>query len=337
MKNENIYELIQASYVTNILFALTRQGVFDSLASEAKSLDTIANECGLKKEILEDFLSTAVTLNFLKNNNRKYSNARKGFLLTEKVDSWFRAYLLLWGEQLNPTFSHLGFYLKTGENPFKVAHGEALWDFYEGNEQQGELFVDFMSKVTEQSHIPAILREMDIGNAQTVVDVGGGKGAFICAILNQNPHMAGVVFDQPSNAAKAMMNINSHGLGNACLFIGGNIFTQIPADRDLYTIKHVLHDWDDDNVVEILKSISTAMRQDSTLILIEGLMDRDFGSKHENPEFLHTRNIEQKAWTAGKVRNSKEFEQLCSLANLEIQKVTHSSIFDISYLYCKKP
>ncbi len=336
MKNNNIYELIQASYATNILYALTKNHVFDSLSSEAKSLESIAALCGLKKEILEDFLSAAVALNFLKLNNQNYSNARKGFLLTEQVDSWFRAYLLLWGEQLNPTFSHLETYLKSGENPFKIAHGETIWDFYNIDGVQSELFVEFMSKVTQQSHIPAILKELDVGSAHSIVDIGGGKGALVCSLLKQHAQLTGVIFDQPSNSRKATQNIKVFDLEDKCRFIGGNVFDHVPSNHDLYTIKHVLHDWDDDNVVRILSSISNAMRPDSTLVMIEGLMDRSFDSSIRNPEFMHTRNIEQKVWTSGKVRNSAEFEKLSKLAKLNILKITHSSIFDMSYIYCQK-
>ena len=257
-------------------------------------------------------------------------------MLTTRGNHWLRYYLLVWGEQLNPSFSHLNEYLKTGENAFKLANGDLIWDFYGKELKQNEIFVEFMSGVTTQAYIPSIVQELHIGESQTLLDVGGGKGSLVCSLLARHSHLKGFVYDQPSNSGKASLNIESFDLLDRCSFIGGNMFSNVPAGYDLYTIKHVLHDWDDQNAVQILNSISDAMRFDSKLIIIEGLMDREFSAEFKNPEFLHTRNIEQKVWTIGKVRNSRDFEKLCSSAKLKISKITHSSILDMSYITCIK-
>jgi hypothetical protein len=111
------------------------------------------------------------------------------------------------------------------------------------------------------------------------------------------------------------------------------MFSNVPAGADLYLIKHVLHDWDDSNAATILKSIAAAMDKDATLVIIEGLIDREDDSA--NLHFLHTRNIEQRVWTEGQVRSSAEFRELCARAGLNVSEIVHSSSLDVSFLYCK--
>jgi hypothetical protein len=332
----NLFELVQASYATRALFVLTKVGIFDELANGPKTLAELSVASKARQDILEDMLLFAVSLRFLRKSGGKYFAAKKGLLLTQRLGNWIRPYLLVWGEQLDPAFSHFEEYLLTGKNAFLLAHKDTIWDYYRRSPVQRENFVAFMHGVTHQSHLHHILDELCIGEAKNLVDVAGGIGSLACALANKYKALHCVVCDQPSNKLNADAYMSSLGVENCC-FVGANIFGAIPTGSDLYTIKHVLHDWDDDDAVKILATISKAMRDDSRLIIIEGLLDRKFPDSFDNPEFLHTRNLEQRAWTPGRVRKAADFEELCANAGLRIVKFSHSSFFaDVSYIECVK-
>jgi hypothetical protein len=333
MTRPDIYEMIQHSYTASALYVLTKHGVFDKLLAKGMSTEELAQECGMDEAALHALLQLASAQGFLRSKEGRYSTAKQGLLLTERAASWLRSYLMVWGEQLQPAFAHLENYAVSRTNAFATAMGAPIWECYGKDQVQHKIFVEFMARVTDQVHIPAIVQELRIGNAATLLDVGGGTGSMMCSLLDQHQQASGVVYDQPRNKRDAEARIDAHGQADRCSFVGGNMFSNVPAGADLYLIKHVLHDWDDSNAATILKSIAAAMDKDATLVIIEGLIDREDDSA--NLHFLHTRNIEQRVWTEGQVRSSAEFRELCARAGLNVSEIVHSSSLDVSFLYCK--
>ena len=336
LKNQNIYDLIQCSYATNIVFILTKRNVFDQLLRAPSSASTLAQALDVQADVLRDLLLFAHAIGLLKMEGDIFRLSKQCLPLTQKSGSWLRSYLMVWGEQLNPAFGKLDATLATGNNAFELAHHRRIWDYYSNNPQQNALFVDFMSGVTDQAHLPVIVDEWDLPAASSLLDVGGGTGTLACALAQKYAALTTTVYDQPSNAMKAAQKIAANGLSGRCNFIGGNLFQSVPPDHDVYSIKHVLHDWDDDNASTILTCISKAMRQDARLVIIEGILDRPFEPAAPDRAYLQARNIEQRVWTSGRVRTLAQFEMLCEQAALEIQQVKHASIFDISYITCIK-
>lgn len=332
----NVFDLIQAAYSARILYVLTKIGVFEALVAGSKNIDELNKICNAKQDILADLIQFAIALRFIRSTNGKFHLTKRGLLLTKRAGSWIRLYLLVWGGQLDPAFTRLEEQVLTGQNAFKLAHGNTLWDYYSRDPEQGRIFVEYMQGVTHQAHLPSIVQEINIGSATSLVDVAGGTGSLACALASKFETLSCVVCDQPSNSAAAHIYIESQAVGN-CTFTGANIFDSIPSGKDLYTIKHVLHDWDDNNVVRILATITNAMRSDSRLIIIEGLLDRDFPEEMDNSEYIHTRNLEQRAWTAGSVRSSSAFATLCARSGLRITAIQHSNfVGDLSYIECEK-
>lgn len=334
--NQGIFDMVQSAYALRTLYVLTKIGVFESLATGEKSLSELIKASGSRKDILEDLLLLAVGLAYLRIKNGRYQLRKKGLLLTRRSESWVRSYLLVWGGQLDPAFAHLEEYALDGKDAFESAHGDSIWDWYRRNPEQNEIFVEFMQGVTRHGHLVHIVDELDIGNARSLVDVAGGTGSLACALAAKYGYLSCIVCDQPSNQERAWHYIKSLGLTN-CTFEGVNIFESIPASSDLYTIKHVLHDWDDNNAIRIMAAIAKAMRPDSQLILIEGLLDRTFPASFVNPEYIHTRNMEQRLWTCGRVRKSGDFDVLAARAGLRVMRKWDSNqIADLSYIECTK-
>ena len=332
--DQHVYDLIQSAYTANALYALTKARVFDQLLVKPASADALAAGLGLDAHALQALLQFAHAIQLLKRDGEVYSVARRAFPLAEKGKSWLRSYLLLWGEQLNPAFARLPEHLATGSNAFELAHGKRIWDWYASDPGQNELFVEYMAGVTNQAHLPVVIEELALHGASRVLDVGGGTGSLACGLVERHAHVRADVYDQPSNSRNATQKIAARGLSERCAFIGGNIFASVPAGYELYTIKHVLHDWDDANAAAILRCIARAMQPGARLTIVEGLLDRSFEGVKPEPGYLHARNIEQRLWTPGRVRTLPEFEALSAQAGLRIEQVTHSRIFDISYIRC---
>ena len=276
---------------------MTRIGVFDILIKKPSDFKSLLQSRNFDANFFKSLLSLAVSIKYLKLKDNKYYVAKRGLPLTTTSGSWLRTYLLVWGQQLNPALMKMENQLNKEGNAFSIAHRDNIWDFYDKNQFENQVFIDFMHGLTTQAHMLLITEDLNVSDAKNVLDVAGGIGSLACALSLKYPSIKTYICDQPSNSENALNYIRSKGLEKNCNFIGANIFNAIPSGFDLYTIKHVLHDWDDLNALLILQNISTAMRQDSRLIIIEGVADRLFTEKFLNPEFLHTRDIEQRLWT----------------------------------------
>jgi len=310
--------------------------IFDFLLNENFTITEIASIKKLEPKLLKSILDMCVSMELIKFSNNKYSLSRNGKVYLKSANSWHRDYLMVWGDHLNSAFTKIPESLLTENNSFNIAHNSNIWDFYKNNPDSDEIFVKFMNGVTDQAHIPQIIDEININNASNILDVGGGIGKFGCAIANKYPSSNVTIFDQDSNKVRAEENISKLSKYKNCLFHPGNMLSEIPKGFNLYTIKHVLHDWNDQGAQRILQLISESMDDFSDLMIIEGLIDRDFDKKSIDGLYLQVRNIEQSVWTPGRVRSTKEFNTLLKNAGLEIKSITNSEIFDISFILCKK-
>jgi hypothetical protein len=113
----------------------------------------------------------------------------------------------------------------------------------------------------------------DFSQFQSIVDVGGGGGALIAAVLGRHPGVRAVLFDLPHIVADARLFIEEAGFGARCKLVGGSFFDCVPSDGDAYLLKSVLHDWYDVDVKRILDVCHAAMRPDAVLLVIERLLE----------------------------------------------------------------
>lgn len=118
----------------------------------------------------------------------------------------------------------------------------------------------------------AVIDAYDFEALRTIVDVAGGVGATLCAILTAHPNLQGTLFDMPHLADRAQAFIAARGLGQRCRFVGGSFFDGVPSGHDAYLMKHILHDWYDEDCVKILRSCRTAIPSHGKLLVCERIV-----------------------------------------------------------------
>ncbi len=221
--------------------------------------------------------------------------------------------------------------LKSGVCAFELVHGQPLYEHYKSMPQARSLFVDFMSAVTDwQAEV--LVKAIDFQAHRHVVDVGGGTASLMTAILRNNPHLRGTIFDQPVQGDFVSERIRLAGVGDRCSFVGGSFLESVPQGGDLYLIKHVLHDWPDAEVATILKNIGLAMSRESTLMIIEGVLDERNGVDR----LMKLQDLERMIESGGKVRTRDEFQALLHGAGLRLLDVQRTSLLDGCLIIAKK-
>ncbi len=162
--------------------------------------------------------------------------------------------------------------LQTGDPAFDHVHGCSIWDFRRRNPVEGAIFDRAMALGTER-YADAALDAYDFGRFQTIVDLGGGDGAFLGAVLARYPYMRGTLFDQPHVIGRSTRRDEALVVGDRCVTTAGDFFVSVPEKADAYLLKWILHDWGDAAAINILRTCHRAMKSSSKLIVIEHVIE----------------------------------------------------------------
>jgi SAM-dependent methyltransferase len=192
--------------------------------------------------------------------------------------------------------------VRNGTSGFRAAHGEELFPHLAKHPDDAALFDAFMTSLVARR--PPI-HLYDFSGAATVVDVGGGQGATIAAILKAHPHLRGISFDRPELVAGTRESIAAAGLADRCLVVGGSFFDGAPAGGDVYILSNILHDWDDAEALQILGSCRAAMKPGHRLLVAELLVEEDDG-----PSLAKTIDLQMLAIVGGVQRTLAELQSL---------------------------
>lgn len=166
----------------------------------------------------------------------------------------------------------------------------------------------------------AIVAGYDFSQFGTVVDVGGGNGALLVGILAAHPDLRGIVFDRPQAAGAARARVAEAGLAARCEVVAGDFFESVPADADAYLIKHVIHDWDDEKAVAILRNCRRAMNAKAKLLIAEGVSPRRIDASLES-RGAAANDVNMLVVAGGRQRSEQEFRALYDAAGLALTKV----------------
>ena len=205
--------------------------------------------------------------------------------------------------------------LRTGQATFPEVTGESIYEHLANNPEQGRLFDEAMQELTRVM-VPDVLDAYDFSDVSRIVDIGGGSGALLSAILHREPGTSGVVFDAPRVADLARERIREEGLTDRCSVVGGDFFDEVPADGDLYVLKWVLHNWSDERAGDLLRSCGRAMREDSKLVIIESVLPSD-GTVHPG----NAMDLSMLVLLGGRERTEEEFAALLEGAGLRLDRV----------------
>jgi hypothetical protein len=207
--------------------------------------------------------------------------------------------------------------VRAGFTQFEAALGtKDLWAYFEQNPEEGRLFGAAMTDLSSP-----VVREaadhIDTGGVELVADIGGANGAFVHELLGRNPNLRGLVFDLPTTLPGARADAERLGLADRVSQEPGDFFESVPA-ADLYLLKYILHDWDDDACVRILRNIRDAMPTSARLLVVEMLV-----GEVAEPGIGTLMDMNMLAMIPGKERDLAEFDALLGAAGLRRQALTH--------------
>jgi ubiquinone/menaquinone biosynthesis C-methylase UbiE len=162
----------------------------------------------------------------------------------------------------------------TGQSAFAHVHGMPFYEYLDRNGRAASQFQDAMAAYS-RLEASAIAEGYEFATASTVVDVGGGDGTLLAALLSAHPSITGVLFDQPSVVARAEQVFAAAGVASRATWVGGDFFSSALPDGDVYVLKSVLHNWDDREAESLLRSCRRAARAHARLLIAERVVPVD--------------------------------------------------------------
>jgi O-methyltransferase len=206
--------------------------------------------------------------------------------------------------------------IRTGRASFDAVYGMSLWQYFDDvDPAAGAVFDAAMTSVSSRL-TPAIVAAYDFSAFTTLVDVGGGHGHLLAAVLRANPRLRGVLFDRPTTAAALHDDLRAPGVAERVEMVAGSFFDRVPTGADAYLVKFVLHDWDDESAGQILRRLREAVPTHGRLLVVEYVLSRatDFPA-------ATLLDLEMLADQVGRERTEDEFRALLSGAGFELTHV----------------
>lgn len=205
--------------------------------------------------------------------------------------------------------------LRTGKSQAVEAIGDTIFDYYAKTPDEEKAFSEAMSGMTAAVSAE-VVRLLDTANVRHVVDIGGAEGALLFALLKAHPALSGTVFDVPTVANRFGQVAKSAGLADRATSVGGDFFNGVP-EADLYLMKYILHDWNDDECLTILKNCRRSLRPGGRIAIIE-LVLGEVGEPGPAPLM----DINMLVMASGRERTFAEYESLLTTAGFTGTTVT---------------
>ncbi|TRY23946.1 methyltransferase [Brevibacillus sp. LEMMJ03] len=315
---DRVMEWITGGWVQQAIYVAAKLGIADLLADGPKSAGELAEVTETHAPSLYRILRALCGIGlFQEEGEQRFALGPLGSYLQTGENS-LRGMAIMVGEKWHrDAWSHIMYTVKTGKPAFQDVHGMGVFAYLANHPDAGERFNQAMS---DMSHRVVSALAYDFSPYDRVIDVGGGHGRLMTAILNAHPGLKGVIYDVPSVIEGTRRHIAEAGLTDRCACIAGSFFESVPAGGDLYVLKNILHDWSDDEAAAILRNCRRAIREDGKLLVMEMVVP---AGNQPHPSTLI--DLEMMIMATGRERTEAEFRTLFRKADFELERIVPTS------------
>lgn len=318
-----VFQLATAHQASAALAVSVRLGLPDLLANGARSADDLAAATACHAPSLRRLLRALASFGVLEEtDDGAFTLAPPGELLRSDVPGSLQPLVAFYTHpDMHRSWAVLEHSIRTGETAQRHLFGnDDVFARYNADPEFGPVF---NAGMMAQSAIvaAAVVAAYEFSASRLVVDVGGGRGGMLSAILLANPALDGLLFDLPAVVATAEAVMPPAAVAARCQVVGGDMFASVPEHGDVYALKSVIHDWEDSAAIRILRNCRAAMaRSDARLLLIERVM-QDRAERTPMAQAHALGDLNMLVRTGGRERTSSEFTALLNQAGLRLQRI----------------
>ena len=305
-------------WMSRLVYVAAKLRLADLLKGGPRAVEDLASAADVQPSALYRLLRALAGVGiFAETKGRRFKLTPLAATLQTGVPNSMHAWALMINENWAwDSWKELLHGVKTGDMPFLKAHGMPIFQYLGTHPEDLEVFGESMSSISRTEN-PAIAAAYKYPKVRTLVDVGGGHGSLLAAVLKANPRLKGVLFDQSAVIARAEndQHVTAKGIAQRCRLESGNFFEAVPKGGDAYMMKYILHDWNDEECVKILSNCRAAMNENGKVLVVDNVI-----SPGNEPSWGKLLDI-QMLIIGGRERTKEEFAALFSAAGLKLTRV----------------
>jgi len=310
-------EMIISSWTSQAITVAAQLGVADALNTGPLPIEELAARVGADADALRRLLRALISKGIFRHrrDGRYELNSLAGTLCSDAPISMTWAAQFYGSREQRERWTLMLDSIRTGTSVVPALRGKESFDYFAGQPELAELFKQTMTSVSELTTTP-VVAGYDFSVYSTIVDVGGGEGDLLAAILARAPASCGVLFDLPRVVVSAQNLLRENKIEDRVHIAEGSFFDGVPAGGDAYILKNIIHDWPDEKAVQVLRNVRTAAGRRATLLLVELVIpkhDRDFPGKWVDLEMLLNLGARE--------RTATEYRDLLNQAGFEMIRV----------------
>ena len=311
-----LQQLVQGYRVTQMLSVVAKLGIADLLEDGPRTADELAAVSGAHPDALYRVLRALASLGvFEEVEPRRFALTPLAEPLRASHPDSMRSMALYQGDDVYRAWGDLLYSVMTGAPAFDHVFGASHFEYMAQHPEISEPFDRAMSEGSRRV-AASVVAAYDFDHMATVMDVGGGHGVLLAAILRAHQSLRGMLFDQPHVVAGAQLVLDAAGVADRCETVSGDFFAAVPPGSDYYILRHILHDWDDERGVAILRTCAQALVPSGKVLVIEAIV----ASGNEGPQtkFL---DLQMLVMNGGRERTAAEYERLFAAAGLRLTRI----------------
>lgn len=315
-----LLELIEGSMVTQALYAAAKLGLADTLSGGPLTAGEIAHRVDANPEMTYRLLRMLASYSvFTEQDGGRFALTPMADALRADAPMSMRRLALLMGHPIHwEDWSHFTESVQTGEPSLPKLRGMSAWEFFGANPEYGAVFGQGMTNLSDLE-TEAVADAYDFSKFSKIVDVGGGRGTLLAAILAKAASAKGVLF-APGSEQDAQQVLEHAGVADRCTIENGSFVESVPAGGDAYVLKHVIHDWPEEQVITILKNVRKSISPKGTMLLMEFVVPEG-----NEPHPAKLVDLWLMLLVGGKERTAGQYSELFAKAGFRLTSIVNTA------------
>lgn len=316
-----VLELAMGSMVTQAIYVAAELRIAETLDTGPRTAAEIARTVNANPDAVHRLLRLLASYSIFKEQkDGRFALTPMAKALRADAPMSMRGLSVLMGHPIHwEDWGHLLDSVRTGEPSLPKLRGMGAFDYLESNAEYGAVFYQGMGDLSNLETDP-ILAGYDFSRFRTIVDVGGGRGALIAAILQKTPKSRGVLFDSRAVDSGAETLLKEAGVAERCTIESGGLFDPVTPGADAYLLKHIVHDWPEDKVIEILSNVRRSIGPDGRLLLMEFVTPEGNG-----PHPAKLVDLWLMLLVGGKERTAKQYSDVLARSGFSLDRVVQTA------------
>jgi hypothetical protein len=320
--HEKLAHLMSGYWYTQAIYVAAELRLADHLADAPRTVEELARPTGTHARSLYRLLRALASVGiFAEDEQHRFSVTPMAECLRSDSPQSLRAMAIMRGTFQYEAWGRLLCSIRTGRSAFETIHGTPIFEYLSQHPEQGKLFDAAMTGVHGRE-TAAMLDAFDFTGIGTLADIGGGNGSVLTAVLQRYPAMRGVLFDLPAVTDRARTNIDAAGLSDRCTIVAGNFFEDDLPAADAYLMRHIIHDWTDEQSIAILRNCRKAMTERGRLLVVEGVVPT--GNEPSVSKFF---DLAMMVIPGGLERTEAEYRELFRAAGMRLTRIVPTKMW----------